>query len=93
MKYPWYSVTSRHFDGIHYGPWNEGMFDTLEEAKACYDSTELGSERSNVWLYEFYEGHCNVLFSKEREDKLPTPETMGRYEYTGRRKNIRRSKV
>lgn len=81
MKYPWYGVISDLFNGVSWGPYHEGIFYTPEEAKQKFDLIELDKDHKGVFVYEFYEDSCNVLFSKERKLKLPTPETMGRAKY------------
>lgn len=81
MKYPWYGVVSDFFDGIHYGPRDEGTFETLEAAKEKFDSIALDDQHKGVAVYEFYENSCKTMYEKERELNLPTPETMGRVHY------------
>lgn len=81
MKYPWYAVGSRYFGGIYWGGITEGIFDTLEEAKACYDSVELDDLHCQVYVVEFYEDSCERILLKERKLNQPTPETMGRAKY------------
>lgn len=91
MKYPYYGVVSNFFGGIFYGPHDEGGFDTLEEAKARFDSIELDEQHAGVYVYEMHEYSAKTLFSKERELKQPTPETMGRAKYVpkGRFKKVK----
>ena len=82
MKYPWYGVDSKFFGGIFWGLHDEGIFYNLEEAKARYDEVELDDLHAEVTLTEFHEDSCKILYSKKRELKQPTPETMGRVHYT-----------
>lgn len=85
MKYPWYGVDSKFFGGIYWSPRDEGVFDSLEEAKERYDSIDLDELHAEVTLTEFHENSCKVLYSKSRELKQPTPETMGRAKYTAKK--------
>lgn len=81
MKYPWYSVSTKFFNGIFYTPMNEGIFYTLEEAVDRYNSIELGDKVFGVYLHEFHEDCAKEVISKEKKLNLPTQETMGRVKY------------
>ena len=85
MRYPWYGVDSKFFGGVYWAPRDEGVFDNLEDAKARYDEVELDDLHAEVTLTEFHENSCKILYSKSRELKQPTPETMGRVHYISRK--------
>lgn len=89
QKYPWYGVVSDFFDGIHYGPRSEGdSFATLDEAKELFDSIELDDTRKGVFVYEFHENSCKLVYEKKRELKQPTPETMGRAKHEWKKREF-----
>lgn len=70
MKYPWYAVSRRWFDGIHFVPFIDGVFDDLESARKVFEAIKDDGRTDYVTLDEFYEDSCNVVAEKRfKEDE------------------------